>query len=128
MNFDQDVVEFVDVNSAVAKAENFGYALLEEGVITASWNENNFNLAGDQVIFSLTFQATQDVTLSEAITINSRYTVAEAYNNNGELFDVELAFNGSTELVRSICTKIHRTHSASKRLSVSHCLKLPLLQ
>ena len=96
MNFDQDVVEFVDVNSAVAKAENFGFALLEEGVLTASWNEDDFNLAGDQVIFSLTFQATQNVTLSEAITINSRYTVAEAYNTNGELFDVELAFNGAT--------------------------------
>ena len=70
--------------------------LLEEGIITASWNEDNVNLAGDQVIFSLVFKANQDVKLSDAIAVNSRYTVAEAYNTNGELLDVELAFNGAT--------------------------------
>ncbi len=96
LNFDQNAVEFVEVAPAIAGAENFGMALLEEGVITASWNDNDVNLAGDQVIFSLVFNAVQDVELSNAITVNSRYTVAEAYNTNGELLDVELAFNGAT--------------------------------
>ena len=96
MNFDKSKVEFVGVNPAIAKAEHFGTTLLEEGVITASWNDDNVKLAGNQVIFSLQFRAIQTVDISDAITVNSRYTVAEAYNTNGELLDVELAFNGAT--------------------------------
>ncbi|MEY3051951.1 MAG: hypothetical protein RLY31_1736, partial [Bacteroidota bacterium] len=96
LNFDPASLEFVQVNSAVAKAENFGLSLLEQGVITTSWNDNDLSPANGEVVFSLVFKATSDAFLSDVLTINSRYTAAEAYQRNGELLNVQLAFNGAT--------------------------------
>ena len=42
----------------------------------------------------MTFTATANLTTTEAIAINSRYTEAEAYNGS-DLFDVVLEFNGT---------------------------------
>ena len=95
MNYDLDKVEFMDVVPAIAEEENFGLSLLDKGVITASWNKDNVKLAGKQVIFSLVFKAKQNVNLEDAININSRYTVAEAYRQDGELLDVEMRFTGT---------------------------------
>ena len=44
---------------------------------------------------SLTFQATTDIKLSEVLTINSRYTKAEAYNNDYEVMDVNILVEGT---------------------------------
>ncbi|MEK7253753.1 MAG: T9SS type A sorting domain-containing protein, partial [Bacteroidota bacterium] len=93
LNFDRNAVEFVQVNPAVAGAENFGLTLLEKGVITTSWNGNAQPANGD-VMFSLTFKALANADLSDVLNVNSRYTVAEAYNQAGELLNVSLAFNG----------------------------------
>ncbi len=86
MNFDQKALELVEVSNE----ENFGLSLLNEGVITSSWNNVTATKAG----FSLTFKALNNVTLSNALTINSKYTAAEAYNADAEVLDVALAFNG----------------------------------
>jgi hypothetical protein len=94
LNFDASVLEFVQVNSAVARAENFGLTMLDKGVITTSWNDNDTRLAKDEVVFSLVFKANANVMLSDVLSVNSRYTAAEAYKRNGELLDVQLAFNG----------------------------------
>ena len=53
-----------------------------------SWNDE---LAGDAVLFSLVIQATEDQMLSEALGINSRYTMAEAYRN-GQTTDLGIEF------------------------------------
>ena len=95
LNFDQSEVEFVEVKAAVAGAENFGYKLLDKGVLTASWNGNDVKLTGEQVIFSLVFKALNGLELSDAIQVNSRFTLAEAYRADGSLLDVGLAFNGN---------------------------------
>jgi hypothetical protein len=96
LSFDQAALEFVQVNPAVAKAENFGLTLLEKGVITTSWNNNDTRLNAGDVVFSLTFRAIEDVKLEDVLSISKQYTVAEAYRRNGDLLDVKLAFNGST--------------------------------
>jgi hypothetical protein len=96
LNFDKQAVEFVEVAPAVAKAENFGLTLLEDGAITTSWNDNNVNVADGEVVFSLVFRALTNVKLSDAFTANGRFTAAEAYKPNGDLLDIELAFNGQT--------------------------------
>ena len=73
---------------------NFGLTLLDEGVITTSWNSNKaVDVANDETVFSLTFTANEAVTVSEILNINSRYTVAEAYNGS-DLYDVAIAFDG----------------------------------
>jgi hypothetical protein len=95
MNFDAKKVAFVGLADGVATAENFGFAKLDEGAITASWNVGAaYDFAGTEV-FTVSFTALEDVNLSEAISINSRFTAAEAYAA-GELQDVALTFSGST--------------------------------
>ncbi|MEM1217802.1 MAG: T9SS type A sorting domain-containing protein [Bacteroidota bacterium] len=93
LNFDE-ALEVVDIVEGIAKTENFGMALLSEGAVTASWNEADARQLNDN-LFSVTFTANADMKLSEALSINSRFTSAEAYTTNGQQ-DVELTFNGNT--------------------------------
>ena len=95
MNFDVDALEFMEIGNGLARAENFGFTLLSEGAITASWNNANaVRMATDETIFTMTFTAKADAQLNEVLTINSRYTLAEAYAENGDLQAIELEFNG----------------------------------
>jgi hypothetical protein len=91
-----DAVEVVDLIGGVASEENFGL-LLEEGVITTSWNVSEARaLAQGEVLFTLVVKANADVAVSEAFAASSAYTMAEAYNSNGELMNVNLNFSGAT--------------------------------
>ncbi|MFT6359012.1 MAG: hypothetical protein ACJAYJ_003240 [Saprospiraceae bacterium] len=91
MNFN-NALDFVALNDGTATEENFGFSMLSERAITASWNGN---AKANAAAFSMTFTANANVMLSEALNINSRYTAAEAYNTNNELLDVELNFNAA---------------------------------
>jgi hypothetical protein len=92
LNFDQNALEFVELIPGLAKEENFGFTLLNEGAITTSWNGE----ATDNVVFSLVFTANSNTQLSNVLSIDSRYTQAEAYDAEGGLMDVALSFNGAT--------------------------------
>ena len=75
--------------------EFFGLSLLSEGAITASWNAaqgTDFKQGNKNALFSLVVKAKTDVTLSRALSLNSRYTAAEAYTKQAELLDVDLQF------------------------------------
>ncbi|MCR9286205.1 MAG: T9SS type A sorting domain-containing protein [Bacteroidetes bacterium] len=91
LNFDQSALDFVSVENGVAKAENFGLSFLSEGAITTSWNGE----ARSDNLFGLTFVAKKDAQLSDLFNVNSRHTVAEGYNTNNELLDVQLNFTGT---------------------------------
>ena len=96
MNFDQKALEFVGVVSGLAEANNFGTTMVNDGVLTASWNNDEAKrLATGDVVFGLTFKAIQSGRLSEMMNISSSYTVAEAYNSNNELLNVALSFNNN---------------------------------
>ena len=91
-------VEFVDVATKLDNltADNFGFTLLNEGVITTSWNAAEaVKVANDEVIFSLTFKANSNVQLSEVLSLDARYTNAEAYVNN-DLYNVAFDFGTIT--------------------------------
>ncbi len=96
LNFDKTAINFIDLkttNSSLSK-ENFGLSLLSEGAITASWNGNqalDFN-AHKEALFSIVVRANTDISLSRALSLNSRYTAAEAYNQNTDLLDMDLKF------------------------------------
>ena len=96
LGFDKTKVDFVDVKSNLTNLDesNFGLALLEEGAITTSWNTNEaVRVEDNATLFSVTFTATETANISDIVNINSRYTIAEAYNGS-DLYDVALAFNG----------------------------------
>ena len=94
-----DKVDFVDVVAGDLNdlsADNFGFSLLNRGVITTSWNGTAVaDLNDNDVVFSLILKANADTQLSEVLTIGSRYTKAEAYNAT-DLLDVKVEFNNGT--------------------------------
>ena len=94
-----DKAEFVDVATNLTNLDeaNFGFTMLEEGVITTSWNSPKaVNVEDNATVFSLTFTATETANISDIVSINSRYTKTEAYGANGsELYNVALSFNGA---------------------------------
>jgi hypothetical protein len=96
MNFDQAVLELTNIENGLASAENFGLTLLNEGAITTSWNQANATrLSEEEALFTITFTAKANAQLSDVLSINSRYTLAEAYAENGDLQDIELTFNNT---------------------------------
>jgi len=82
-------LNLTQLEEGVAKAANFNTNLLERGILTTSWNGQ---ATANDVLFSLTFNATSTGLLSELITVNSDLTTAEAYNTSGELLDVNIEF------------------------------------
>jgi hypothetical protein len=93
LNFEKDALRLLDVLPGVAREENFGFAMLANGAITTSWN-GDANTANSE-LFSLVFHVQENGKLSDLLSINSRFTGAEAYNLNSELLNVQLAFNGA---------------------------------
>ena len=93
LNFDIDAVEIVDVVAGSLDA-NFGLSMIDEGVITTNWSSTEAaSLTNDAVVFSVTVKAKTAAQLSNSVNVNSRYTVAEAYNQNLELLNIGLNFN-----------------------------------
>ncbi|MFK7937098.1 MAG: cohesin domain-containing protein, partial [Saprospiraceae bacterium] len=93
LNFDNNVLDLVEIVEGAATAENFGTTLANEGTITTSFDGE---VAADEVLFSLTFAAKASANLSEVISVNSAVTAAEAYKAN-EVLDVALNFGGATQ-------------------------------
>jgi hypothetical protein len=97
MEFDANLVEFVDVtaNWADLSTSNFGVAKAAEGTLTTSWNGSTpTTLADGEVLYTVTFRAVANGQLSQALKVNSRVTMAEAYDANEELLDVQFRFDG----------------------------------
>ena len=82
-------VELVDIEYGVATAENFGLRYADRGMITTSWNGE---ATAEDVLFSLVVRATDNIELSDAISVNNRYTEAEAYGN-GNTMNVGVVFS-----------------------------------
>ncbi len=97
--FDTDALAFDGIEAGLADESNFGFTMVEEGIITASWNSNDVeSLTDGEMVFGLTFTAKQGGNLSGLLSINSRYTVAEAYTIGNGLMDVALNF-GNTAVI-----------------------------
>ncbi|MFK7808391.1 MAG: T9SS type A sorting domain-containing protein, partial [Saprospiraceae bacterium] len=94
--FDNDAVEIADVKAGELtgmNSGNFGMSKINEGIITTSWNNNvATSLEDNNAVFSVTFTAKQNTTLSEVFNINSRLTAAEAYNADLDLMEVALEY------------------------------------
>ena len=82
-------LNLAQLEEGVAKAANFNTNLVQRGMLTTSWNGQ---ATANDVLFSLTFNATATGLLSELITISSDLTAAEAYDTDGELLDVNIEF------------------------------------
>ncbi len=101
LDFDPSMIEFEDLKSGSLSdlsMANFGLSKLEDGAITASWNSQEAtSLMDDEILFRLTFKANKNIRLADALQLNSRYTKAEAYNEDLELMDVAISYESEEE-------------------------------
>ena len=103
LNYNTEYLEFVKMESGVLPdfgTQNY-FVMQDAGAVTVSWNSDvPFNVEAD--LFQVTFQAKQSTKLmSEVLTINSRYTQAEAYKRGEEkeIKDIAVLFNGANGAV-----------------------------
>ncbi|MEM9917852.1 MAG: T9SS type A sorting domain-containing protein [Bacteroidota bacterium] len=110
LDFDETSIEIVEVLPQLTNMDqsNFGMNRLSEGVLTTSWNApfNGARLSNTNEAFQLTLRAKRNLKLSEALTINSTYTAAEAYQLNEQKevqhLDVSLKVLGTQSGVASL--------------------------
>ena len=93
-----DNVKLTEVTPGVlpnmTEEANFGLNRLSEGTITTSWsNANGVTLEDGAVLFSLTIESSETISLSDIISINSNQTAAEAYNDDLDVHTVGVQFN-----------------------------------
>ena len=85
-------LELTDVTAGAIdmSAENVG---VHTSSIAASWFRTDAaSVDAEEVLFTMTFTATQNGNLSDMMSLSSRITTAEAYNGGEELLDVALTF------------------------------------
>ncbi len=76
---------------------NFGTTLLEQGAVTAGWGRvNSMAEQSDEAIFSIVFQSRANGSLSQTVSLNSRFTQAGAFDKNGQSRAVQLQFVNNT--------------------------------
>jgi hypothetical protein len=85
IEYDKNALDLLDIQG---NSDNF--AVLENGIITSSWNGN---ASADTPLFALVFRAKRPTTLSQVLQLNSKETRAEAYTSDGTLLDMALSFN-----------------------------------
>ncbi len=90
MNYEGLLLEGIE--KGIATQENFNTNL--RNAFTTSWNKTNQDINTNK-LFTLNFTATTGGKLSELLSISSDYTAQEAYNQEGEVMDIQLAYVGS---------------------------------
>ena len=105
IEFDNNTLEFVNIEAGELNDltdANFGFSMLNEGIITTSWNSAKATTMEDNaVLFSLTFNAKSNGLLSDLLSATSKAVKAEAYSSDLDLFDVAIAFNTENGTVTS---------------------------
>lgn len=99
LQFDPETLEMIQFENGDLTSlteSNFGFRLLDEGVLTTSWNDfRPANLPDGAVLFSLLFQAKANIMIKHALHLGDAFTAAEAYFEKGEILSVALQFEAA---------------------------------
>lgn len=91
LTFDEEKLEFVEIEKK--ETCHFGTSLIDEGIITLSWDESNISTLGNKLKwFDIRFVSKEGVIIEEAINITSTRTNAIAYDKVGGEYDIQLEF------------------------------------
>ncbi len=96
LNFDASKLAFSTMQSGTLDVTeaNFGMTMLEEGILTTSWHTSEaISARSDAPLFTLVFEAKAKGLLSEALSIGSSQTVAEAYSTTEGDLGIALVFS-----------------------------------
>lgn len=95
LQFNPAALSVENIEYGLIKKENVGTHLLVNGLLPISWNSNNEQSDSDsarQLLFTLVIKSKTAGRLQDYLTIQSRPTIAEAYDNQGNISPVELSF------------------------------------
>ncbi|MEO7176657.1 MAG: T9SS type A sorting domain-containing protein [Saprospiraceae bacterium] len=98
LGFDAAKMTLAGVNPNAANVDdaNFNFNKMDEGQISTSWNADQaITVTEGEALFTVQFTATQDMQLSDVLSINSKMTTAEAYRGDLEINPVTLDFRGN---------------------------------
>nr|MBX2815936.1 T9SS type A sorting domain-containing protein [Saprospiraceae bacterium] len=96
LEVNQQNLKIVNVSlsdESTLRAENLNVSSIENGWMTVSWHNENAIPASVGIVLEV--EAQEDVRLSEAMTINSAYTTAEAYRLDGSIANVAVGFESN---------------------------------
>jgi hypothetical protein len=99
LDFDTKKLALIEIKDGLASSENFGFSKQKEGAITTSWNGDI--LTQKSTLFTAYFKAKTKGELQNVLSINSKYTAAEAYDTNLELLGIDLEFDPKNRVVLS---------------------------
>ncbi|MFK7982331.1 MAG: PKD domain-containing protein, partial [Saprospiraceae bacterium] len=89
-------IEKVETYTSFTK-NNIGQSLQNKGYLLTSWiNEQPEKSTIPQALFTLTLKAHQTGNLSDLLSINSDFLVAEAYDKTGNHLNIQLVFDALT--------------------------------
>ncbi|MEM9847538.1 MAG: T9SS type A sorting domain-containing protein, partial [Bacteroidota bacterium] len=96
LQFDPEVLQLTNLEAGIFKHYHIGTAHLDEGILLISWmKEGAEDLAVNDLLANLQFQASSAVAIEDVIRINPTLLSNEAYLQNGEQASIELAFQAS---------------------------------
>ena len=73
--------------------DNFGTNYLSDGHLTTLWvSRESMTISDDEVLFTLRFRALRNGMIAEMLRPSSALTVAEAYNFDGEMMNIDFEF------------------------------------
>ncbi len=104
LKFDQEAMLFEGVEAGVLNVSetNFGMNLLNEGILTTSWNtDKGVSHKENEVLFTLKFRAMKNASIVELLAINSNITMAEAYNSSLDEKGIDLAVRTNKGVVET---------------------------
>jgi hypothetical protein len=90
--------ELVDVKAGLMDVNEDNFGWLQNRTLTSSWNNaEGLDVNSSDPLFTLVLKAGSAARLSEAITLISNPTQAEAYSTASEVMDLGLNFRGTEE-------------------------------
>lgn len=90
LGLDTDALDLVDMHFKTVQEENMGI-FINEGLLSVSWNRAGRSRAAvSDTLFSLILHVKKDISLEQAIQLNNRIAVGEAYRTNEEQLDIAL--------------------------------------
>jgi hypothetical protein len=101
LDFDRHLLQLLDTEKGELpqwSEGNLGTADLKNGLLNTSWDNKGENVAdGRKTLFTLRFKALRAADLATALSLQEAPTPTEAYNQAGELMQVLLKINTSTQ-------------------------------
>ncbi|MGE5355852.1 MAG: T9SS type A sorting domain-containing protein [Deltaproteobacteria bacterium] len=120
LEFDPSVLKFAGIEDKRISMGSSNYNVLkaDEGIITFSWNEGKgIKVNPDDVLFSIVFKTLQGGELKEVINITSGITKAEIYDEDMNLSNLKLRFEGDDNELMEVKQNIPNPFSQTTELS-----------